>query len=190
MKNLKIFSLMLATAAMALIGVTSLQAVDLEGNPPPNLSTRGGGMDSGGYIIQGKYPKSHGGLGVPCVSSSVSITARQLVALTATGGTLAVTLTTTVGDTKAYGVAVTSALAGQPLQVVTMPGCAVLVDSAINVVAGSIYISSGTAGKITASSAVTEASYTALSKTAFIIRALETKTISAGDYRILGEILK
>lgn len=190
MKNLKLFSLTLVLTSMALLAVTSLQAVNLEGNPPPNLSARGGGMDDGGVIIQGKIPRATGGMGVVAISMSVSITAGQAVALTGSPNTLAVTLTATAGDTKIYGVAITSATAGNPVQVVTTSGSIVRVDSAVNVTANSIYISSGTAGKITAASAVTESLYTSLSKTAWAFRAVETRTITAANPYVLVEILK
>lgn len=191
MKKIHFFVIAMAFAGLGLISRTGLQAVALEGNPPPYLSTQGGALENDGFIIGGKFPRSTGGMGSNYVITSVSVTAGQVVCLTTVAGLLSVTLTATAGDIRALGVAVTGATAGNMTQVITHGGSIVRVVSAINSTVGMIMVTSATAGKVTNSTAVTVDSYTAVSQTAFIARALETKTITVGtDDMVLVEILK
>lgn len=190
-----IFSRMLL--ALAFIGVASFlpalpaAGVQLEGNPPPYISRLGGSFASDGYTFFAGFPGATGGGGIICIPDFVSITAGQLVAIS---GQVtypnSVTLTTTVGDVKCLGVAISTAAINAPVQVVTAPGSMVRCASSVNVTFGDYLVSGGTAGKLTEPASSLAATYTGLSQTAFICRAMETRTITAANPYVLVMLLQ
>lgn len=100
---------------------------------------------------------------------------------------MGVSKTTTSGDTTVIGIAATSANYGVTVSVATQG--IIKVCSVVNSTVGAKYCTGGTAGQVTATSALTGSLYTGISGTPTIITALETVSSGGGGY-FLGLIGK
>lgn len=181
------YNLIVAMGLVAVVAPVPMSAVNLEGNPPPSVSMFGSGLYAGSAIIEGMNPGDQSCTGGFSAYADVDITAGDVVILSSgTTYPVAVSKVASAGSIQIVGVAITTASYGTKVQVCYNGTWRV--SSAINSTIRGLMITSATAGKVTASSAVTEDSYTALSQTAFIMRAAETKTISASDNKVLMHI--
>jgi hypothetical protein len=174
--------------AVALLGLAiSAKAVDLEGGPSPFLSTFGGGMNPNSAIIHGKNPKDLSSAGF-IAYADVNITAGDVVIIsTGTTYPVSVSKTTTTADPRAIGVAITTASYGTKVQVATRGVVRGKIGQTTAI--GAIYTTGGTAGLLVPVTLTAEALFTGLSKTAAIFRCLETKTYSASDPYVVGQVL-
>lgn len=139
-------------------------------------------------VALGTYPGSVSALTVPMITM-VDLTQGAPVVMvsvssTTAGNGIVVSGTATLGDTNVIGIVsmpsdTTSVSALDVVQVAV--GGVVIGRSAVSLTKGSSYCASGTAGKLTLCSAVTETGFTNISRSARVGYALETKTVTGGD---------
>jgi hypothetical protein len=155
-----------------------------------SITQRGGSLKDGCSVALGYSVGEEANIAAPFNAGPWGgLTAGEVVKFTTTSNT--VTRTSAALEVGALGVCVsTQSFQNAPVYV-AIAGI-VEVASAVNGVAGSLYVSSGTAGKVTLASSIADATvalYTPLSPSVKL-RCLESKTISATDYKIRALILQ
>lgn len=185
----KIFSLALLLGL--LVSATGLHAVAATATPTAIPSFINDGDPTGGnYILKdrkilgtGQYPGSTGAVTVP-FRTLVNLGMGAPVVFANVTYTVGVTQTTTVADKARSGIVilpknVTSVPAGTVVHVAYSG--VVIGRIAVNVSAGDVLITSGTAGFLTKAAAATEGVFTQVSRSAVVGTALETVNVTAGD---------
>ncbi len=175
--------------ALAVLGLAIGLKADASVNSPygPFVGVNGGVLRQGSAVQIGEYPKEQACTSMILATAAVNITAGDPLVWAGTVGPVSVSRTTTAGDTMFAGIALSTTTYGNQVQV-CLAGV-VSANVAQTTTYGQKFITSGTAGKLTASATVAEASYTGLSGTAIAFQALEAKAYSSSTPYVIGRIL-
>lgn len=182
----KIFLSLMLGLGLANVTIAAPQFTGGQGNGGPFISAYGSSMKNGSALSLGLYPGSVAPMAFagtagnaitvnwPVVLTSVTVTPSGIAAYI-------VSPTATAGDKTYIGIALNTAAVGETV-FVAFAGPA-LATTGVGLTKGDLLITSGTAGNLTKASSVTEASYTAMSTTAIVGRAMETVS-GAGLVRV------
>ena len=162
-----------------------LKAADLN-QTGAYMSKFGAQMKTGSMIALGR-PNAPSCMGY-IATAAVDITAGDALILAGTTFPLSVSKSATVGTPAFFGIAYTSASYGNEVQVCTMGKAYATISNPVAVAYTDLLINSE-AGKLTRAAGADETLYTGLSKTAVAGRALQTKTTTSSNNKVLIQIL-